>query len=515
MTTTILQPRVSLALASAEREVSNAAQKVLLCGQSNVAATGVLVENVSNNNVTNSALFGANSQIAEMIRAFKEANELVELDVLPIEDNAGATAREVLVTYVGDATSAATMTIVVGSEVNHTITFAVTGSVAVPMTVTQIASAAKAAVNLDTEAPFLADSAAGVLTLTAVNEGIVANDLGVEVSGSYTGQVSQVITEPTPGAVDPDTDGLLDVATDRYQGIVWPWTDTSDVEAYLLPRFAADNEVLDGVAFGGFVGSAAGAVAYTVQNDHNLVIFCDKVVAEDNYIGPAQNEASYVKSAIFAAIRAIRLTPDASIGRFLVSSASRDQFGGPALASLPYFNTVLSQLPGIDAGRGFTDLEIEQILAGGGSVMGVNSNNTSGLQGEVSTTYLTDAAANPDVTWTFLNYVDTSSNIREYFFNNYRNRFSQSRLTEGNLSRGRDVANELSIRAYTEQLYQDLSSVDFILVQSGEDAFNFFKQNLDVELDLALGKVTITMFVPLVTQLRTILGTIKIAFSTS
>jgi capsule polysaccharide export protein KpsE/RkpR len=77
------------------------------------------------------------------------------------------------------------------------------------------------------------------------------------------------------------------------------------------------------------------------------------------------------------------------------------------------------------------------------------------------------------------------------------------------------VANELSIRAYCEQLYQDLSGDEFVLVQDGEAAFNFYKDNLDVELDLAEGLVTVTMFTPLVTQLRTILGTIKIAFATS
>jgi hypothetical protein len=128
---------------------------------------------------------------------------------------------------------------------------------------------------------------------------------------------------------------------------------------------------------------------------------------------------------------------------------------------------------------------------------------------------LTNAAAVPDVTFTFLNYVDSSSAIREYFFNNYKARFAQSRLTEGDLSAGRDVANALSIRAFSEKLYSDLAGADKVLVQSGERALNFFKQNLVVELDLAEGKVTITMFVPIVTQLRTIQGTIKIAFATS
>ena len=131
------------------------------------------------------------------------------------------------------------------------------------------------------------------------------------------------------------------------------------------------------------------------------------------------------------------------------------------------------------------------------------------------TTFKTDSGGNPDPTFQFLNYVDTSSNIREYFVNNYRSRFAQTRLTEGAVSRGRDMANSTVIRAFTERLYQDLAGADFVLVQDGEDAFVFFKDNLVITLDLSLGKVTITMLTPIVTQLRVIVATIKIAFSTT
>ena len=147
--------------------------------------------------------------------------------------------------------------------------------------------------------------------------------------------------------------------------------------------------------------------------------------------------------------------------------------------------------------------------------MGTNKTGDTALLGEVVTTYLTDAASNPDVTFTFLSWVDTASNIREYYWNNYRKRFAQSRLTAGTLKSGRDIANALSIRAYSVQLYGDLAGVDFMLVQDGEEAFNFYKENLTVDLDLSTGQVTVNQFVPIITQLRTIIGTIKIAFGTS
>jgi hypothetical protein len=76
------------------------------------------------------------------------------------------------------------------------------------------------------------------------------------------------------------------------------------------------------------------------------------------------------------------------------------------------------------------------------------------------------------------------------------------------------MANDLTIINYCEKLYQDLSGVDYVLVQAGEEAFKFFKDNITVTLDLATGRATIQMTVPIVTQLREILATMKIAFST-
>ena len=42
-------------------------------------------------------------------------------------------------------------------------------------------------------------------------------------------------------------------------------------------------------------------------------------------------------------------------------------------------------------------------------------------------------------------------------FNNLKSRFAQSRLTEGAVVRGRDMANANTIRAYMEKLYLDLA----------------------------------------------------------
>ncbi len=197
----------------------------------------------------------------------------------------------------------------------------------------------------------------------------------------------------------------------------------------------------------------------------------------------------------------------------ITTNGPLDSFGGPALASKPFFNMPFADLLPIRVGRGFDDSEIEDLKSNGISLLGNNPAGNTVVAGEIVTTYLTDTAGNPDVTFGFLSYVDTASQAREYRYNNYRARFAQSRLTEGDIIKGRDMANELVIRSYSKRLYQDLSGVDYVLLESGEDALNFFNENLIISIDKALGKVTIQSTDPIVTQLRELAITSKIAFS--
>lgn len=517
----ILQPSISLTLQNDTQAVSNAIQKVLMVGQMTAAGSatsGSLVQNLSSTGAPEDALFGVDSMLSEMIRAFKRVNPVVQLDVIPLADAGGGVPRVINFTVAGAATVAGTITVTVGSVDLHEFEVAI----AVGDTVTTIADAITTAINADARVGFTSGNVAGAVTLTAVNDGSVYNDLGIEVFIDTSGITVASVTETTAGSVDPTgvtSATLFDVATDRYQGVVWPYKATAAlaiVQAYLLARENPANEILDGVAFVLTQDTHANVLLDLPLNDKNIVMFGDEQISETLYLGPAQNEASFVKTAYFAGIRALRFTAGQSISRFLTSSASLDQFGGSALASLPFFNTPLTGLlPTIKTGRGWTDLEIEQLIDAGGSVMGVNSARTSALVGEVVTTYLTDAASNPDPTFTFLTYVDTARTAREYFFNNLRTRFAQSRLTLGAVSRGRDMANATVIRAFVEKLYQDLAGPDFVLVQDGEAAIEFFKDNLTIVLNLVTGTATITMKLPIVTQLREMVITISITFSTT
>lgn len=516
--TIIRQPRTNVSIIPASTEAQNTEQKILFVGQmesSGTATAGELVENVANGGVED-VLFGRTSMLATLIRANKVRNQEIQIDVIPLDDAGGGVAATGTITVVGTATEAGSLTVIVGSERNHKYSIAVASA----DDETAVADAIVAAVTADLDSPVTAGNVAGVVTFTAVNAGTYGNSIPIEVRESVAGITSTAVSGMTGGATDPVLTSVFDpVDLARYQAVVWPYpNDTVELRAFLDPRFNADGIVLDGVGFTALNDTVGNlSTLASALNSESLVIFGGKAETETNYAGGDIVEIPMVKAAIFAGYRALRINIDGANIADLVITANGplDSFGGPALASKPYFNMPFDDLIPIKTGRGFDDSEIESLHDDGVSVLGNNIAANGVITGEVVTTYKTDFAGNEDISFKYLNYVDTASQAREYFFNNYRKRFAQSRLTEGDIIKGRDMANENVIRSYSKRLYQDLSGVDFVLLESGETALLFFDTNLIIAIDKALGKVTIQMTVPIVTQLREIAATMKIAFSTN
>lgn len=513
--TIVIQPRTSVSIVPASVSVDNAAQKILVVGQklsAGTAASGALVQNIGSDGAEN-ALFGAGSVLAAMIRSIRKLNKATWVDAIALDDAGAGVAAAGNITVTGTATAAGTLTVTVGSELNHKYSVAVASG----DTATIVGANIEAAILADSKVPVTASDSLGAVTITARNTGTIGNDIGISVSGTVAG-LSHTVTAMSGGATDPALAGVFSVVgNNRYQTIVWPYASaTSEVRTFLDARWNVDNRVLDGVAVTAKHDSLSNHLtSLGALNSQSLVVLADKTTSETSYKGAAQFELSAVKAAQFAAVRGLRLTDGASIGRFVIATnGPLDSFGGPALASKPYFNTLMPDLPLIAVGRGWTDTEIEQLFDAGGSVIGVNSAGNASILGEMVTTYKNDSAGNPDISFKFLNYVDTASGAREYFFSNLKARFAQSRLTTGDVLKGRDMANDLVIKAYCEKLYQDLSGSEYVLLQAGEDALKFFKDNLDVALDMANGRATIQMTAPLVTQLREIVASLKIAFST-
>lgn len=513
MSTVIKQPSVTANIISAVTSVAPAAQKVLFVGQkiAGTAVSGALVTNIQNDNSWDT-LFGATSMLAKMIRDARALNGIVQFDAIGLDDAAGVAASGSFA-ITGPATEDGVLSFIIGSKKNHKYDVTVTDG----DTATEIGDALDVLVAADTKRNADSANTTGTVAVTALNDGTLGNFIGLKVEGIVAG-VAVVITGMASGATDPTLTNVFDViGENRYQTIIWPYSAAlTELTTLLDARFNSTNDVLDGIGISTLVDSYANLLtALNAQNSQSLAMLVDETISRTDLKGPAQLEFNYSKSAQFGAIRSLRLEADADIADIVISrNGSLDSFGGPALASKPYFNTPFVNLPQIDVEDGFNNTEIEGLHDAGGFVLGNNISGTSSIAGEVVTTYKTDSASNPDLSFKYMNYVDTISTIREYFYSNLRARFAQTRLTEGDLIRGRDMANAELIEAYCTQLHTELSESGFVLTQAGEDALQFFISNLIVTLDLSTGTATVTMKEPIVTQLRTILATIQIAFST-
>ncbi len=511
----ISQPDITISVIPAAQTISNEPQRVLFIGQQTAAATaatGVLQENIGNDSSENT-LFGEDSMLAAMIRAAKIINGVTRMDAIPLDDAGAGTAATATVIFATTAGIAGSIEVVVGSDRNHKYTL----PVAVLDDPTAIGDLLVAAITADTKAPFSAVNVAGTVTITFGHKGTVGNFVSLTTEVTTTDMTS-ALTAFASGATDPTLTGLFDVIDgERYQTIIWPseygYTTVTDL---LDARFNASNDILDGVAIAASVDTLANLKTEgNAENSLSLAILGNRTLTDAEHKAGSMVELDYAIASELGAVRALRLTEDAVISRYVIAtSGARDAFGGAAIASLPYFNTPFFELPLIEPDKGFTAVEVEELQDTGVAVLGNNRARNTVIAGEIVTTRKTDSAGNPEETFKFLNNVDTASNIREFMFNNLKARYAQSRLTEGDLVPRRNMANADSIAAFIDGLYQLLSGEDFVLTQAGETALKFFQANRSVTLDLLTGKVTITMKVPIVVQLRTIIATMQIAFST-
>lgn len=515
--TMISEPSVTVSKLPSATTQSTVAQRVLFVGGKTAAgtATSAVLQTEIDNSGEEDTLFGARSMLAGMIRAYKKINKATRIDAIGLTDATGVPAVGHVIFGTGPAGAATTIYVTIGSYENHRYTLPITLS----QTVTQIGDALVALITADTDAPFTATNSAGDVSITMANDGTEGNQTGLYVEGTISA-VTIGLTAFATGATNPTLTGVLTAAIGdaRYQTMVAPYMwGSAFLKDFLDARWNVTNMIQDGMAVYAFNDTYANLViAGNALNSQSMVLLGNKKCNDSDLKGPALLELDYAVAAEMAAIRALRLTTDEPISRYVVSSVGPlDAYGGPAIASLPYFNTPMYDLPLIPHGRGFTDTEVTGLKTAGVATLGNNTADNQCILGEIVTTYKTDSSGAADTTWKYLNYVDTASTVGEYFFNNLKSDYAQSRLTEGDLVAGRVLANEAKIRASMVKYYNILSGEDYVLVEAGDTALEFFKEELIVAIDKALGKVTITCKVPIVTQLRDIVVSMQVVFTTT
>lgn len=509
----IALPRVSYSITPAETSVGVGEQRVLAVGimGSGSETAGDLVENIGNDG-SEVSLFGY-SQLSEMIRNFKKINQVTAIDAIGIAAPTGS-AAESTYTVTGTATEAGEINIYIGGEDYPVNVVAESGDTANDFA--SSIAAAVTAIDASTPLPVDASASSGVVTFTAKADGAQGNTIGIRIDTKDAAPgLTGTLTPMTGGAGTPTLTGLFDVIENtRYQTIIWPFpTNTDTVTDLLEARWNVTNNILDGQAVTVLQDTLANALTeLDGHNEKSLTLFNNGVIDTESYQGGMIFEAPENIAAQFCAFRALRYTDDSPLTQYITTSASLDQFGGPGIAALPYFNTLMPYLPTIPKGYGYTEIEVRQLNAAGGSVMGNNPTGTDVIIGEVYTTYKTDPAGNEDVSFRFMNYTDEQSIAREYFWANTRARYAQSRLTAGALLNGRDMVNELSVRTFLSGLWGDLSSAEYAILAAGDAYLEFFKDELDVTLDLAEGTITIAAKLCYVTQAREFIGTLQVVF---
>ena len=409
----ISQPSVTFTNVAAQIPISNAPQQVLMVGIKNASGTAIEKELIEIDTTdAYKTLFG-NSQLTDMIDVFKQTNSLTKLDVIAINPPTGSAATHTM-TVTGTATEPGELILYYNTKNNP-----VKVSVANNDDNVAVATAIKTNIQNATNLPVSAENVDGVVTVTYRYEGTEGNDGQIMIEGEVNG-ITIALTEFTNGAGTPtfDTTFFDVVSNERYQTVVWPFPDQSDViKTFLEPRWNVTNNVLDGVSITTKQTSLTTALTdLDAMNEKTAVYFVNAVNNTRVRKGGAIFAMPHVLSASVAAFRSFRYTEDALLTPYLTTSAGLDQFGGPALGALPYFNTLFPFLPTLEKGTGFTEIEVEQLSKKGGSVLGNNKTGTDIICGEIHTTYKTDPAGNVDPTYHYLNNVDVQSIAREYFF---------------------------------------------------------------------------------------------------
>lgn len=216
------------------------------------------------------ALFGAGSQIAQMVKAKMTADTTVELWAMGVSDAVGVAAVKTI-TITGTPSTSGTLAAYVQGR-------RVAVSVSTSDTVTTIATALAAAINADGWIGMTATAAAGVVTLTAKHKGTCGNQIDVRVNywsddATPTGLTTAFAT-PTAGATDPSIAGALALLVNEwYTDFCIAWTDSANMAlltADLARRYGA-MVMMDAHAYTCVSGGYATATTWSATQNSQFV----------------------------------------------------------------------------------------------------------------------------------------------------------------------------------------------------------------------------------------------------
>lgn len=246
--------------------------------------------------------FGAGSMLARMAAKYLANNSFNKLVCVALEDLVAGVAATGQVEFTGTATAAGVAVVYVGGR-KYQVAVANTDTAAA------IATAVAAAINADQERVADAAPTAGVVALTARNDGEIGNSIAIEVQ-YFDGEelpsgITATVTAMASGAGNPDVSTVFPViGEDQYIFVVSPYKDATNlaaVEAELLDRF-------------GPLRQNDGYGIYAMKNTlGNLSAFGDtkntQLTTIMGYQGGLEDEAEWASAVTGAIVGPIQIDP--------------------------------------------------------------------------------------------------------------------------------------------------------------------------------------------------------------
>lgn len=239
--------------------------------------------------------FGQGSLAHRMVMAALKANPYMDLTVCALDDGAGAAAAGT-VTIATVPTGSGVLTLYIGND-------RVEVAVATDDTIASIATALAAAINNLSDLPVTATAALGVVTLTAKNKGLVANQIDLEATITANIATTVAVVAMAAGTIDPDLQDALDkVYASQYSLIICPYNDATSLAALRDHLDAVSGPIEQRPGVGYFALDVALATAITLATDLNSGRLVGALLR-------GSRSPSYEIAAAFAAVRASESDP--------------------------------------------------------------------------------------------------------------------------------------------------------------------------------------------------------------
>lgn len=275
--------RVPLFYAEVDNSHANSAtlnQRALIIGQMTSAGTATPNVPIMCQGVSDAAIqCGAGSMVERMMYRYRQNDSFGEVWLLPLSDDAAATAASGSLAFTAAPTANGTLSLYIAGE-------ALSLPVLSTQATTAIATALAAAINAMPNAPVTATVLTSTVTLTAINKGPGGNeiDLRLNYGGALAGEAMPVglavtVTQLTGGATAPTlATALANLADMPFDFIAFPYTDTISLDAIkaflndVTGRWSWAVQIY-GHAFAALRGAyGALATAGTARNDQHATI---------------------------------------------------------------------------------------------------------------------------------------------------------------------------------------------------------------------------------------------------